>query len=263
MRGLTGMTLRRQSIVAVALSGAAGFVDAFGYMTLNHVFTAQMSGNTVLVAVHALGGETAQALRQGFTIAMFVAGAVGSGVVIELALRAGIRHMLAAAMALEGTCLAIVALLLGSRPNGGPAGGGLEPGAFVVLVGLTTIAMGIQNASLRMSGALRVYTTHVTGTLTKLSEDAVDWVGARLKGPAAGRPEEAAAGRSPSSGAEADSRRSVLFSLVLFGAFLCGAAFAAFLVPRWRSGLPLAVPIAVALAVAALDTLRPLSRRRG
>ncbi len=38
---------------ALALAAVGGFVDVFGYLALSHVFTATMSGNTVLIAVHA------------------------------------------------------------------------------------------------------------------------------------------------------------------------------------------------------------------
>jgi uncharacterized membrane protein YoaK (UPF0700 family) len=47
-------TLR--AAAAIALTAVAGFVDAFGWLTLDRVFTAQMSGNTVLIAVHAAAG---------------------------------------------------------------------------------------------------------------------------------------------------------------------------------------------------------------
>ncbi|MGH7090814.1 MAG: DUF1275 family protein, partial [Stellaceae bacterium] len=57
--------------VAVMLTFAAGYVDAVGWLVLNRVFTAQMSGNTVLVAVNAVAGDSAAAARQAFTIGMF------------------------------------------------------------------------------------------------------------------------------------------------------------------------------------------------
>jgi uncharacterized membrane protein YoaK (UPF0700 family) len=81
-------------VVAVSLTLAAGFVDAFGFLTLSGVYTANMSGNTVLIGVHALT-DRANALLHAFTIAMFVVGLVTSGVIIEAGLRRRIRRSFA------------------------------------------------------------------------------------------------------------------------------------------------------------------------
>src|SRR6185437_15495991 len=42
----------RRIIVGAALTAVGGFVDCFSYLTLSRVYTATMSGNTVLIAVH-------------------------------------------------------------------------------------------------------------------------------------------------------------------------------------------------------------------
>ena len=53
----------------------------------------------------------------------------------------------------------------------------------VVASAVAAVAMGAQNASLRETGALNVYTTHVTGTLTQLSDAAVKSVARLFSGP--------------------------------------------------------------------------------
>jgi uncharacterized membrane protein YoaK (UPF0700 family) len=91
--------------VAVALTVSAGYVDAFGFLTLGGVYTANMSGNTILVGVYPFAGEDSAALH-AFTIGMFVLGLIASGVVIEAGRRSGIRRSFALAMAIEALLLA-------------------------------------------------------------------------------------------------------------------------------------------------------------
>lgn len=233
--------------VALLLTCLAGYVDAFGWLTLRHVYTAQMSGNTVLVAVRAVGGPAADAALHAFTIAMFLTGLVASGVVIELGRRRGFRRVLAAAMALEIVCLGAFALAGPALlPAGGTASGGW---ALYLLVALTAVAMGAQNTSLRISGILSAYTTHVTGALTKFTEDVIDWgfaVADRRRG-------RLAAGRKPPNFAAA------LFPGALWAAFLAGAIAGAAVLPHWGIAATLLPPLVAAAAVGALDWLEPLT----
>lgn len=227
--------------IALALVGVAGFVDALSWLAL-HQFTAQMSGNTVLLAVHGAAGRTDQALLQLCTIGTFLFGLLVSAIVIEIGLRRHLRRLLAAAMALEAILLGIFALWLHGPMD--PARGPPDGWTIYLLVAVASIAMGVQNTSLRMAGILGVYTTHVTGTITRLSEDLVafgfalaDRLGARRKALETETPRSRGPARLGKIGLSAG----------LFAGFLAGAWLGAYLVPLWGYA----------------DALRPLGGRTG
>lgn len=251
-----GRNLRR-SLVAIALTWAAGYVDAFGYLLLNGVYTANMSGNTVLVGVHGVVGDYRTALLHVATIGAFVAGLIVSGAVIKVGLRRGVRRVLAFAMALEALCLA--ALLAGVEyllPRGLDTT--MAAGwPLYLLVAITAVAMGIQNTSLRMADVLTVYTTHVTGALTRFGEDVVEYLFQRRTGP---KPQQGSTTDAPSAPAARQLRLSaVFFPLALWSGFLLGAIVSAYATLHGGSAV-LALPIAVVLLVGGLDCIAPLEQ---
>ena len=65
---------------AALLCGIAGYVDALGYLKLGSVFAANMTGNTVLLAIVLAQGEWARAAVYGLTLAAFFAGALSASV---------------------------------------------------------------------------------------------------------------------------------------------------------------------------------------
>lgn len=235
-----------RSFVALALTGTAGFVDALGYLLLSGVYTANMSGNTVLIGVHAADGDLSQVALYAATIGTFVLGLVVGGAALKLLERSGFRRLIAFAMALEVLSLAaLVALDEYALPYRAP----VRDAAWQLyaLVAIAAVAMGIQNTSLRTAGVLTVYTTHVTGSVTKFSEDAIEWLFGSRGG--AGKADRRA------------RARAALFSFGLWLAFLLGALAAA--VAARRFGMRGAVaPIAVVLLVLALDCIAPLRRDR-
>jgi uncharacterized membrane protein YoaK (UPF0700 family) len=183
---------------------------------------------------------------------MFFFGLLSSGTAIEIGKRHRFRHILAVALAIEAALLALLLALFltagGNWPRGGEAPSGWP---LYLLVALPAMAMGTQNTSLRMAGVLGVYTTHVTGALTKLGEDFVTWGFATIdRWRGGGRP----------CGADRPPQGSVLgFSAALLAAFLLGALLAAFLLPAIGRSSALLLPIAVLIAVGLVDWRRPLT----
>jgi uncharacterized membrane protein YoaK (UPF0700 family) len=246
----TSMRDAAADVAALCLTFGAGFVDAFGYLTLSNVYTANLSGNTVLIAVKSATGQGPAALLHAYTIGMFLIGLLASGILIEIAIRQRFRRVLAAAMALEAILLigfTVFAGTVAAVGAGGPAGWHLY-----VLLAIAAIAMGAQNTSLRMAGILSVYTTHVTGAVTRFSEHAVAWMFALIDQ------------RKP-SGDDRSRRRpghelgQALLAAAIWIAFLGGAVFAGYLAPRW--GLrALAWPIAIVILVGVIDCVCPLAR---
>jgi uncharacterized membrane protein YoaK (UPF0700 family) len=235
------LTLRRIAVGA-ALTAVGGFVDCFSYLTLSRVYTATMSGNTVLIAVHGGDGETSAALVHAYTVGAFVLGLLASSIGIELGLRRGVRRVLALALAVEAACLAAFAWWGAPLVATGGAGTADTPHwPLYVLIALTAVAMGTQNTSLRMAGILAVFTTHVTGTLTRMGEQLVSYLFARREE----RP--------------APMLAQAAFSAGLWLTFFLGALLASELLPRLGIAGTLLVPITALLLVIALDLLRPVA----
>ena len=150
--------------LAIALTAVAGYVDAVGYIVLSHVFTANMTGNTVASATSVLDGDWPTLIRRGFVIPLFVLGALISRFVIDSARRKGVRVVEAYLFAGEALLLAIFWIVA------------VQHAPLLLLVGIAGGAMGLQNATISKFGALSVRTTHVTGTLAEFSEEFAETV---------------------------------------------------------------------------------------
>ena len=57
------MARHRRDLMLLALTWAAGSVDAISFLALGRVFTANMTGNTVLLGLHLAQEQGAGALR--------------------------------------------------------------------------------------------------------------------------------------------------------------------------------------------------------
>jgi uncharacterized membrane protein YoaK (UPF0700 family) len=161
--------------LALMLALTAGCVDAVGYMVLWNVFTAHMSGNSVSAAVHTGEGKSAEAFHRGFPIPFFVLGVALGAMLSEALARSGRRRIFAVAVGLEATLLLLFLLWGGSLLSDGKVP--IEPPwRFYLLVALPTVAIGMQNASLRRVGNATVRTTYISGMLCNFAEQSVQYV---------------------------------------------------------------------------------------
>lgn len=136
---------------AAALCLIAGFVDAIGYIDLGHVFTANMTGNTVL-----LGG----ALAKGDRIALSYAGTIGA-----FAIGAAAATVLKIArVPLPALFFAAGALLVGVAFA--------KPATFAALCALAFV-MGLQGGAISTFSGIRLPTVVVTSTLVNLIDGLV------------------------------------------------------------------------------------------
>jgi len=153
-----------RNAMLVLLSVAAGCVDAVSYLSLGHIFTANMTGNTVLLGLSLGQADWQAALRSGVALVGFVFG-VAVGTVIAGRDREGravwpIRVTFT--LAVELTVLAAFAL-----------GFYLAGGASHTLILLAALAMGLQSTAVRHLGIPGVATTYITGTLTTVIDGAI------------------------------------------------------------------------------------------
>jgi uncharacterized membrane protein YoaK (UPF0700 family) len=152
--------------LAIILAFAAGATDAFAFLQLSGVFTANMTGNLVLVGLTERSGYADSVA--GIVVAIFV-----FILILFAAFRftpAGSHHVRLASV-LAVALLSQSALLLGWA---------VLPDrkiqlAIVLLIGMSATAMACQTAvAKRIDGASGVTTTYVTGTLTSVMADAAD-----------------------------------------------------------------------------------------
>jgi uncharacterized membrane protein YoaK (UPF0700 family) len=237
-------TLRNALIVQ--LSVAAGCVDAVSYLSLGHVFTANMTGNTVLLGLSLGQADWPAALRSGVALLGFIMGvALGSLISARDSQREAlwpIRVTLTLALEL----IFLVALAVGFY---------LVGGAAQSLIVLAALAMGLQSTAVRRLGIPGVATTYITGTLTSVIERAIGSL--YLATSSAALSGERGEGRSEQAAATA---RGLVVPADVWVAYAIGAVIAGTLELRWTLGglLPAVVMVAV---VVGISTVR--FRRRG
>jgi uncharacterized membrane protein YoaK (UPF0700 family) len=144
-------------------------------MILWKVFTAHMSGNSVSAAVHTGEGEAAEAFHRAFPIPLFVLGVALGAALSEALARSGFRRIFTVAVTLEAFLLLVFVLWGGALLHDGRIP--KEPTwQFELLVALPTLAMGVQNATLRRVGSVTVRTTYISGILTNFAEQTVQYL---------------------------------------------------------------------------------------
>lgn len=151
----------------LALAAVGGIVDAFSYLGLGKVFTANMTGNSVLLSVAVATGNGTDALRAALALGGFVVG-VATGVAITRYGRSWPRNA-APVLWLETAALAVLLALW--------VGFGVAP-VQALLIAVAGLAMGFQSAAVRCSDVPGVNTTFMTSTLM----NAIARVVLRLRG---------------------------------------------------------------------------------
>lgn len=216
---------RGLALVALALSAVAGYVDALGWVLLSHVYVANMSGNTVALGRAFAHRDLAEAAARVWPVVTFTFGLFVSELLYELASRRGRPSSAGWTLGLEAAAVAFVAIL--PWPPA-PTTSGLS---YYLPTGLLAIAMGLQNATLVRIGASSVYTTHVTGNLTRLAREGAHALTERAKRPR--------------------SERRVVLMTAIWIAYAIGAALGAVAADRWnRPGAVMAVVVLTALVAA-------------
>lgn len=140
---------------AVLLCGAAGMVDAVGFVR-HGAFAANMTGNSVLMAIALAEGDVARALDCGLMLAWFYGGVLAG----RLAWTLGHRRA-AAPLALELVLLLFCATVVAER---------------WLALGVTALAMGVQAAALSRFGGVALSTVVVTSTMVRIGEANADFL---------------------------------------------------------------------------------------
>jgi uncharacterized membrane protein YoaK (UPF0700 family) len=143
----------------LALTFTTGLVDAVSYLALGRVFTANMTGNVVLLGFGIAGSGGLPVVAPIVSLAAFLIGAGAGGVLVR---RTAERHpgLVARALAIEA-CLLVIAAVVAATTTVHPG----NASAYALIV-LMASAMGVRNATVRHIAMPDLTTTVLTMTLT-------------------------------------------------------------------------------------------------
>ncbi len=238
--------------IALLLTLVGGYVDAFGYIALFQIFTANMSGNSIHVGMSAGAFDFLALLRPLCAISSYVAGLILARIALNSAARLAIARIASFTLGLEALLLIFFSQSSPSLHLGQIAD--LAAPSYFVLVGLLALAMGLQAATLTHVGPLTIYTTFVTGTLAKFSEAftrVLFWTYDQLK---AGRGLTRIARDSPK---QKDVRDTTTLAAVWIS-YVAGAAMGTAAKQRWEFR-SLYLPILLILSLVVVDRFRPIA----
>jgi uncharacterized membrane protein YoaK (UPF0700 family) len=148
----------------LVLTFSTGLIDAVSYLGLGRVFTANMTGNIVLLGFGVAGSEGLPVVAPLVSLGAFL---VGSAVGGMLATATQDRHPdhVGRALGIEAVLILVAAIVAAAID--------VEPGTFDagVVIALLALAMGVRNATVRKLGVPDLTTTVLTMTLTGLAAD--------------------------------------------------------------------------------------------
>ena len=178
MLSASAYSFRQKSRLAISLSWVAGYTNVITFIVCAVVIS-HATGNVthfgkaladrVTGAGGGAGRATHDAVYFGGLVASFFLGAVVSACTTEAARRAGFRSKYILPVALQAVLLCVVAVVLDFYMVEG------TPFKFYLITNVASFAMGLQNATItRVSGAV-VRTTHLTGVVTDMGLEGVQY----------------------------------------------------------------------------------------
>ncbi|MGW0969544.1 YoaK family protein [Streptomyces sp. NPDC002516] len=129
----------QQTVVMATLTVLAGAVDAVSFLTMGHVFTALATGNLLFLSFAVAGEGDLPVARPALALLAFVLGAA-AGALTTSGLVARHRHWFAAALAVEGSLLA----LAGATALWRHGSGSLTEHPDNLVIALVGFAMGLR-----------------------------------------------------------------------------------------------------------------------
>lgn len=235
-------------LIAAFLTWIAGFVDAVGFVSLGHIYTANMSGNSVAVGIQSASQDWPETIRRFWPVLLYVVGLLFCRLLIEFGARERIRSI----AAISFVCEIVLLLPVFLSPTVHPS-----PLLAFGFVAFLAAAMGVQNAAVTHFSTIMLHTGFVTGTLVKFAEHGakyLSWLFDQIRLP----------GRSL-SGALQDSARQDHFRLTVYlgGIWICyvaGASCGA-LGDHSFQFKSLIVPIGGLASLAVVDLYAPFAQR--
>jgi uncharacterized membrane protein YoaK (UPF0700 family) len=193
-----------------ALTVVSGIVDAVSFLGLGHVFTANMTGNVVLVAFGIAGAPGFSVTASLCALGCFVGGAIAQGRIAQRV--PSHRSLMLAVITIEASLTTVAAVLATTQVaigSGWPR---------YTLIALLAFGIGSRNSAVRRLGVADMTTTVLTTTLTGFASEST-----------------LAGGHNPNAAHRATS------VLCMFGGALVGALLMQHLQPAWALGIVAAI----------------------
>ncbi|WP_307807081.1 YoaK family protein [Naasia sp. SYSU D00057] len=162
---------RLHLVLMLVLTFSTGIVDAVGYLGLDRVFTANMTGNVVILGMALTGADDLPVVGPVVALVGFVLGAMLAGLLLRGAPK-GWHRRVTALLGLVGVLL--VGALLPVVVGGEEA----PEWALLITTGVLGLAMGLQAGAARHIATADVTTVVITSTLAGLAFDS--WLGRRV-----------------------------------------------------------------------------------
>ncbi|WP_405954966.1 YoaK family protein [Streptomyces phaeochromogenes] len=153
----------RLVVVLLALTVVSGLIDAVSYLGLEHVFTANMTGNVVVLGFAAAGAPGFSVSHTLTSLAAFLVGAVAGGRVAVRLGKGSRRTWARLTLAAEAVLVGAASAVAFAAPD--------ATATVYTLIAVTAFAMGLRNATVRKLGVPDLTTTVLTMTLTGLASD--------------------------------------------------------------------------------------------
>lgn len=211
-------------ILLVILTMTSGCVDAISFLSLGQVFTAAMTGNTVLFGLSLEHANGLVSINYLIALLGFVGGAaIGAVVLSKNRKQSGWTSAVTMTLLIELAVLVLFGLLVTALHVGNSTSPILKPLLILVLA----IAMGVQGVAARRVGVNGVTTTVITSTLTGLVESVVWKLGDRVTV----SPNQAKTGGTEQGVTRSEGDTTPIYSIVMWisvivfygvGASLCG-----------------------------------------
>lgn len=153
-------------LMLLLMAGIAGSVDVLSYYGLGHVFTANMTGNTIVLGLSLGQGKFATSLHALTALAGFFAGAFAGSLIVENNNK-NWKFFIRLSVSVEGILIVVFAAIwyFLLKNNTG----------FILYLSiiLPAVAMGMQSATIRYLNIPGIVTTFLTGTITSIGLSAV------------------------------------------------------------------------------------------
>lgn len=156
-------------IMLVLLACVAGSVDVMSYYRLGKVFTANMTGNTILLGISIGQGNVASSLQRIAALAGFFAGALVGAYIIENT-KKGWSYFITFSIFIETILISVLVFIWIKE--------GVISNNYILYISivLAGISMGIQSATIRHLNIPGIITTFLTGTITSIGMSMVNGI---------------------------------------------------------------------------------------
>lgn len=156
--------------LAIALAGAAGFIDAHIFVNVTPVFVANMSGNLIHFGIVVGDGSWDEAAGSLVALVAFTAGVIVATVHHDRQVTGNREVRPTFLLAVESVLLVVLTAGLVLMPVGFSRQS--RPADYPVIL-VAGLAMGIQAGALRRVGEIAVATTYGTGAIVRIGEKVV------------------------------------------------------------------------------------------